>query len=61
MTAGRITNVPTRKHTWQSEVRMSVLPTIVDGLLRRRGDVQARPRHREVRRRTARCQRRSRK
>ena len=38
MTAGPfITNVPTRKHTWQSEVRMTVLPTIVDGLLRREG------------------------
>jgi hypothetical protein len=32
-----ITNVPTRKHTWQSEVRMTVLPTTVDGLLRRGG------------------------
>ena len=32
-----ITNVPTRKHTWQSEVRMTVLPTTVDGLLRRQG------------------------
>ena len=40
MTAGPfITNVPTRKHTWQSEVRMTVLPTIVDGLLRRDGKV----------------------
>jgi L-asparaginase/Glu-tRNA(Gln) amidotransferase subunit D len=39
MTAGPfITNVPTRKHTWQSEVRMTVLPTIVDGLLRREGE-----------------------
>ena len=32
-----ITKVPTRKHTWQSEVRMTVLPTIVDGLQRREG------------------------
>lgn len=38
MTAGPfITNVPTRKQTWQSEVRMTVLPAIVDGLLRHQG------------------------
>jgi L-asparaginase len=38
MTAGPfITNVPTRKHTWQSDVRITALPTIVDGLLRRQG------------------------
>lgn len=32
-----ITNVPTRKHTWQSDVRVTVLPTTVDGVLRERG------------------------
>lgn len=32
-----VTNVPTRKHTWKSDVRMTVLPTKVDGLLRERG------------------------
>lgn len=32
-----ITNVPTRKHTWQSDVRVTLLPTTVDGVLRERG------------------------
>jgi hypothetical protein len=30
-----ITSLPTRKHAWQSEVRMTELPMVVDGLLRR--------------------------
>lgn len=35
MTAGAyITNVPTRKHTWNSEVRVTLLPPRIDGLLR---------------------------
>lgn len=34
---GYITNVPTRKHTWKSEVRLTVLPTEVTGLLRQGG------------------------
>lgn len=34
MTAGPyVTNVPTRKHTWKSEVRTTVLPSRIDGLL----------------------------
>jgi L-asparaginase len=38
MTAGPfVTNVPTRKHTWTSEVRISALPFVVDGLLRQNG------------------------
>ena len=38
MTAGAfITNVPTRNHTWTSDVRITVLPVAVDGLLRRNG------------------------
>jgi hypothetical protein len=38
MTAGPyVTFVPTRKHTWKSEVRMTVLPTEVNGLLRQGG------------------------
>ena len=32
-----ITNVPTRKHTWQSDVRVTVLPARVDGVLREHG------------------------
>ena len=32
-----VTQVPTRKHTWQSDVRMTALPMVVDGLLRRNG------------------------
>jgi hypothetical protein len=40
MTAGPfITYVPTRKHTWSSDVRIAVLPVTVDGLLRRNGVV----------------------
>ncbi|AMY09514.1 putative L-asparaginase [Luteitalea pratensis] len=36
MTAGPfITNVPTRKHTWSSDVRVTAMPMIVEGLLRR--------------------------
>ena len=38
MTAGPfITYVPTRKHTWSSDVRIATLPVAVDGLLRRNG------------------------
>jgi len=38
MTAGPyVTFVPTRKHTWKSEVRMTVLPKEVNGLLRQNG------------------------
>ena len=38
MTAGPyITNIPTRKHTWKSEVRVTVLPMQIDGLLRKDG------------------------
>lgn len=38
MTAGPfVTYVPTRKHTWRSEVRISALPSVVDGLLRQNG------------------------
>jgi L-asparaginase len=32
-----VTNVPTRKHTWRSDVRVTVLPAKVDGVLRDRG------------------------
>ena len=34
---GYLTNVPTRKHTWKSDVRMTVLPAQVNGLLRKDG------------------------
>lgn len=35
MTAGAyVTNVPTRKHTWKSEVRVTLLPARIDGVLR---------------------------
>ena len=38
MTAGPyITNIPTRKHTWKSDVRVTVLPTQIDGVLRQGG------------------------
>jgi hypothetical protein len=38
MTAGAyLTNVPTRKHTWKSDVRVTVLPLKQDGLLRQGG------------------------
>jgi hypothetical protein len=38
MTAGAyLTNVPTRKHTWKSEVRITALPATIDGLLRTSG------------------------
>jgi hypothetical protein len=38
MTAGPyVTFVPTRKHTWKSDVRVTVLPTQVEGLLRQGG------------------------
>lgn len=38
MTAGPyVTYTPTRKHTWKSDVRISVLPTQIDGLLRQGG------------------------
>lgn len=38
MTAGPyVTYVPTRKHTWKSDVRVTVLPDHIDGLLRQGG------------------------
>jgi L-asparaginase len=38
MTAGPyVTYVPTRKHTWKSELRLSVLPAKIEGLLREGG------------------------
>jgi L-asparaginase len=38
MTAGPyVTNIPTRKHTWRSDVRLSLLPAKIDGLLRQNG------------------------
>ena len=38
MTAGpHVRDVPTRKHTWQSDVRISVLPHRIDGLLHHGG------------------------
>jgi L-asparaginase len=36
-TGGYVTNVPTRKHTWNSELRLTALPTTVNGLLRHNG------------------------
>jgi L-asparaginase len=32
-----ITNVPTRKHTWKSDVRVTMLPSQIDGLIREKG------------------------
>jgi L-asparaginase/Glu-tRNA(Gln) amidotransferase subunit D len=32
-----ITNIPTRKHTWKSDVRSTVLPANIDGILRAKG------------------------
>jgi len=44
MTAGAyVTFLPTRKHTWKSEVRMTVLPTEVNGLLRVSGQYKVVP------------------
>ena len=38
MTAGPyVTDVPTRRHTWNSEVRITQLPSRLDGLLRQKG------------------------
>jgi L-asparaginase len=38
MTAGAyLTNVPTRKHTWKSDVRVSQLPTTINGQIKRKG------------------------
>jgi hypothetical protein len=38
MTAGAyLTEIPTRKHTWKSDVRVTQLPAKIDGLLRRDG------------------------
>ncbi|MES2825197.1 MAG: asparaginase domain-containing protein [Pseudomonadota bacterium] len=38
MTAGAyLTNVPTRKHTWKSDVRVSQLPTSINGQIKRNG------------------------
>lgn len=43
MTAGAyLTNVPTRKHTWKSELRMSLLPATQNGWLKgKKGKVEA--------------------
>lgn len=38
-----ITNVPTRKHTWKSEVRVTQLPAKIDGRLRERGKFKSVP------------------
>jgi L-asparaginase len=38
-----VTFVPTRKHTWTSEVRLSALPSAVDGLLRQHGALSSVP------------------
>ena len=38
-----ITNVPTRKHTWKSDVRVTTLPAQIDGLLREKGKFKAVP------------------
>jgi L-asparaginase len=44
MTAGAfITNVPTRKHTWMSEVRVTQLPAHLDGVLRQKGKFKSVP------------------
>lgn len=44
MTAGPyITNVPTRRHTWNSEVRVTQLPPHIDGLLRHDGSFKTVP------------------
>lgn len=44
MTAGPyITNVPTRKHTWTSDVRVTVLPNQIQGLLRQDGKFKTVP------------------
>lgn len=44
MTAGAyLTNVPTRKHTWKSDVRVTQLPTKIDGLLRQSGSFRVVP------------------
>ncbi|HEY9011561.1 MAG TPA: hypothetical protein VIN06_11115, partial [Devosia sp.] len=44
MTAGAyLTNVPTRKHTWKSDVRVTVLPMTIDGLLRSGGVTKSIP------------------
>jgi L-asparaginase len=44
MTAGAyLTNVPTRKHTWKSEVRVTALPVTVEGLLRTGGKTKRVP------------------
>ncbi len=38
MTAGAyLTNIPTRKHTWKSEVRLSQLPETINGQIKRNG------------------------
>ena len=38
MTAGAyLTNVPTRKHTWKSDVRVTQLPTSINGQVKRNG------------------------
>ncbi|RYY75404.1 MAG: hypothetical protein EOO52_08350 [Gammaproteobacteria bacterium] len=38
MTAGAyLTNVPTRKHTWKSDVRVSQLPMTINGQIKRKG------------------------
>lgn len=44
MTAGPyITNIPTRKHTWKSDVRVTQLPTQINGLLKQGGAFKSVP------------------
>lgn len=44
MTAGPyVTNIPTRKHTWKSDVRVTQLPTKIEGLLRQGGTFRSVP------------------
>jgi L-asparaginase len=38
-----ITNIPTRKHTWKSDRRVTQLPGTMDGLLRERGKFKTVP------------------
>ena len=44
MTAGPyVTNIPTRKHTWKSEVRVTQLPTQINGVLKQGGAFKSVP------------------
>ena len=44
MTAGPyVTEIPTRKHTWKSDVRVTQLPAKIDGLLRHNGTFKTVP------------------